>query len=577
MLRFQMLASVLALGLSACAEPVPADEAGYDAADVTTPAATAEAWPTHQATEAEITVADFRYRVQTLSDDRFEGRAPASATGERSAQWIAEEMDAIGMEPAGLDGSWYQPVPLIEATLDEERSSFDISVNGEPMGLRIGPDVVYWTQNPTEEVSIAASDLVFVGYGVVAPEYGWDDYAGVDMTGKTAVMLVNDPGFANPEGEAFNGEAMTYYGRWTYKYEEAARQGAAGAIVIHQTEPASYPWEVVRSSWSGAQFTLEREGELELVDVQSWIHVDPARRLFASVGLDFDALAQAAAEPGFTPVPLEGASADAQLFTGLRTLSSNNVAGRIEGAVAPDEHVLLMAHWDHLGTRLNFSGEDQIYNGAIDNASGTTAVLEIAEKIAKSDTPPARSIIVVAVTAEESGLLGSQWYAENPLVPLNETVAGFNFDGMLPIGPTEDIVVIGYGASELEPLLADVASGYGKYLTPDPNSEAGYFYRSDHVTLARQGVPMLYADSGSIHVERGAEYGAQVEAAYRLEAYHKPADEYDPQWDLTGFEQDTRLMHDVVRRLADSEDWPNWYEGNEFRALRDAMMAERED
>lgn len=571
--------------LAACGAPVedttePTAEPGTQTSPATTDADTElaganapETWPVHASTGAEISEADFAYRIATLADDRFGGRGPASELGEPAAQWIATEMENAGLEPAGIDGSWFQPVPLIESTLDESSSSFDISINGEAMGLTSLEDVTYWSQNPVEAVSIADSELVFVGYGVVAPEFGWNDYEGVDVTGKTVVMLINDPGYIN-RGEAFNGEAMTYYGRWTYKFEEAARQGANGAIIVHQTEPASYPWGTVRASWSGPQFILASSAGTEMVDVQSWITEETATALFESVGLDFAEQAASAASGEFAPVALDGAELTASLNNGLRTLSSDNVAGMVRGSTRPDEYVLFMAHWDHIGTRLNFAGDDQIYNGAIDNATGTAAILEIAERFASAQTPPERSVIFVAVTAEEQGLLGSEYYAQAPLVPLTQTVAGFNFDGMLPIGPTEDIVVIGYGSSQLEDHLEAEASARGMYLSPDPNPQAGYYYRSDHVTLARRGVPMLYADSGSIHAELGQEYGAQIETAYRLEAYHKPSDEFDPEWDMSGFVQSTVLMYDVARRVTDSQDWPNWYEGNEFRSIRDEMMAE---
>lgn len=573
MIRLMTLSAVAPFALlAACGAPESAEP---DTADVVAPETAASdtgaEWPYHAPTNAEITEADFAYRIATLSDDRFAGRGPASERGEPAAQWIATEMEAAGLEPAGVDGGWFQPVALIESTLDEAVSSFDITINGEPMGLTVGEDVTYWSQNPVEAVALEASDLVYVGYGVVAPEYGWDDYAGVDVEGKTVVMLINDPGFIN-RGEAFNGEAMTYYGRWTYKFEEAARQGAEGAIIVHQTEPASYPWGTVRSSWSGPQFILAAGANNDFVDVQSWITESVAQTLFEAVGMDFADMAAAASSPDFQPVEMGGAQLSASLTNSLRELSSDNVAGMVRGSERPDEFVLFMAHWDHIGERLNFAGDDQIYNGAVDNATGTSAILEIAERFATAETPPERSVIFVAVTAEEQGLLGSEYYAMDPLVPLTQTVAGFNFDGMLPIGPTEDIVVIGYGSSQLEELLAEQAEARGMYLTPDPNPEAGYYYRSDHVTLARRGVPMIYADSGSIHAELGAEYGAQIEAGYRLERYHKPSDEYDADWDLSGFVQSTTLMYDTARMVTDSRDWPNWYEGNEFRSVRDAMM-----
>ena len=600
MLRFTLTGAAAILALAACTPPEPqasepaaepATESPAEAAPQAAPETASETgarltedgtriayavpgdvWPWHAETNAEITQEDFAYRIATLADDRFGGRGPASEKGEPAADWIAAEMEAAGLSPAGVDGTWFQPVPLIESTLQEAQSSFDITIADEPMGLRVGEDVTYWSQNPQDLVTLEASDLVFVGYGVVAPEYGWNDYEGVDVEGKTVVMLVNDPGFANPDAGIFNGRSMTYYGRWTYKYEEAARQGAEGAIIIHQTEPASYPWGTVRSSWSGPQFILASGAGQDFVDVQAWIQDSVAERLFASVGLDFPALAEAAAQPGFRAVPMEGARLGASLTNQFRELTSRNVAGVLPGAERPDEYVLFMAHWDHIGERLNFADADQIYNGAVDNATGTAAILELAQAFAASDEPPARSVLFVAVTAEESGLLGSEYYARSPLVPLDQTVAGFNFDGMLPIGPTADIVVIGRGASELEDILEAEASAIGMSITPDPSPEAGYFYRSDHVTLARRGVPMLYADSGSIHAELGAEYGAQIDAGYRAERYHKPGDAYTDAWDMRGFVQSTRLMYDVSRRVTDSEDWPNWYPDNEFRSIRDAMM-----
>ncbi len=556
------------------AEPVTGVQMSEDGTRIAFTVPQDAGWPWHADTSADITAEDFAYRIAVLADDRFGGRGPASDKGEPAADWIATEMERAGLQPAGLDGGWFQPVPLIESTLQEDQSNFEIIINGEPMGLQVGSDVTYWSQNPEAGVSLEPSDLVFVGYGVVAPEYGWNDYEGIDVEGKTVVLLINDPGYANPDGDIFNGEAMTYYGRWTYKFEEAARQGAEGAIIVHQTAPASYPWGTVRSSWSGPQFILANGATNDFVDVQSWIQESVAETLFDSVGLSFTELAQAAASPDFTPVEMPGAQLSATLVNELRELSSRNVAGMVEGSERPDEYVLFMAHWDHIGERLNFAGDDQIYNGAVDNASGTSAILELAQAFATAETPPERSVIFVAVTAEEQGLLGSEYYAQEPLVPLNQTVSGFNFDGMLPIGPTEDIVVIGRGSSELEDILEAQASEIGMSLTPDANPEAGYYYRSDHVTLARRGVPMLYADSGSIHAERGAEYGAQVEAGYRAERYHKPADEYDGEWDMRGFVQSTQLMYDVARQVTDSEDWPNWYEDNEFRSVRDEMMAD---
>ena len=552
--------------LAACSQP-----AGTDSADApeTAPAETESAAVT---TTSDINEADLRMRISTLADDAFAGRAPATEGGVQSSQWIADEMVRIGLEP-GFGDSHFQPVSLLEVTLDGENSGFDIAHNGEPLGFVMGEDVVYWTKRADDEVSITDTELVFVGYGVVAPEYGWNDYEGVDAEGKTVVMLVNDPGFANPDAGIFNGRAMTYYGRWTYKFEEAARQGADGVIVIHQTEPASYGWNVVSGSWSGSQLDLAREpGEGTFAGVESWISEGAARRLFDLSGLDFDALTAAASQPGFEAVPMNGLTASGTLRNTTRTMDSRNVVGVVRGTERPDEYVLYTAHWDHIGERLRFDTEDHIYNGAVDNATGTAAILEIGEAFAAN--PPERSIMILAVTAEESGLLGSAYYGVNPIVPLRDTVSGINIDAMLPTGRSADVVVVGYGASELEDILTEEAAAQDRYIVPDPNPEAGYFYRSDHISLAKQGVPMLYADGGFDLREGGNEAGAAMGADYRANRYHAPGDEYDPSWNMEGMVEDVTLFFNVGSRIANSEDWPNWYEGNEFRALRDEQLAE---
>lgn len=524
------------------------------------------------ATAPEITGSDMAWRVQTLASDEFEGRAPATPGGIAASQWIADQMEAAGLEPAGENGSYFQAVPLVEATLDEAASSMEISINGEPMGLEMGPDYVVGTRTLEEVIDIAGSDVVFVGYGVVAPEYGWDDYAGLDVEGRTVLILVNDPGFETEDPALFNGRSMTYYGRWTYKYEEAARQGAAAAIVIHETDPASYGWNVVENSWSGPQFDLQRpEGAVTFAPAEAWISNERARELFEAVGLDYDALKEQAQTPGFTPVELDGVTLDAHLETSARQMTSRNVAGMVRGSQRPDEYVLYMAHWDHLGMRDVSEGEDGVYNGAVDNATGTAAILEIAERFARGEQPE-RSALFVAVTAEESGLLGSAYFAVDPLVPLNRIVAGLNMDGMLPVGATSDVVVVGYGASEIEDVLAEAAAEQDRTLAPDPNPEAGYFYRSDHISLAKLGVPMLYADGGSVSIEHGAAYGEEMQAAYRARAYHAVTDEFSYDWDFEGLARDVTLMGNTGWRIANSDAWPNWYEGNEFRALRDAMM-----
>lgn len=569
------LAFSAALGSLVLAACTPAEEADHAASDtpVTQPAETETADAgTTPATAPQIAEADLRWRIATLADNAFQGRAPATEGGIAASQWIADEMARIGLEP-GFNGSYFQPVPLLEVTLDTDTSSFDITHDGEPLGLSMGDDVVYWTKRAADQVDIEDSDLVFVGYGVVAPEYDWNDYAGLDVEGKTVVMLVNDPGYANPDSGLFNGNAMTYYGRWTYKYEEAARQGAAGVILIHQTEPASYGWNVVSGSWTGGQLDLAREpGQGTFAAVESWVTEDRARELFNLSGLDFDALTSAAAEPGFQPVPMEGLRLSASLHNATRTMNSRNVVGVVRGTERPDEYVVYTGHWDHLGQRDVPDGEDGIYNGAVDNATGTAAILEIGEAFLAN--PPERSVMILAVTGEESGLLGSAYYGENPIVPYAQTVGGINIDAIMPTGRARDIVVVGHGASELEDILQTHAEAQDRYIVPDPHPEAGYFYRSDHISLAKHGVPMLYADGGEDLREGGREAGEAAGMDYRDHRYHAPGDEYSDAWPMDGMVENVELFYSVGDTLANSNDWPNWYEGNEFRALRDQQRGE---
>ena len=527
--------------------------------------------PTEITLADAISEADLGRRIEALASDAMMGRAPGTEGGQMAAQYIADEMKAAGLAPMGENGTYFQNVTLAEATIGD--SAFRVSANGETLfdGDQ-STNSVFWTKRTADSVAVEDSELVFVGYGVVAPEYGWNDYEGLDVEGKTVVMLVNDPGFATKDDALFNGDAMTYYGRWTYKFEEAGRQGAAGAIVIHQTEPASYGWNVVSGSWTGPQLDIVRaDGGANRTQLEGWVSEETARQMFDASGQDFDELASAAAAPGFEPVAMDGLTLDGSLSQTMRTVESPNIAGGVIGTDAPDEYVLYMAHWDHLGD--SGEGEDHIYNGAVDNATGTAAIIEIGEAFAEMG-PAKRSVIIVAVTAEESGLLGSAFYAENPLVPLEKTVAGINLDAILPVGETKDITVIGFGASQLEDRLDDILTARDMRITPDGNPSAGYFYRSDHISLAKKGVPMMYMDGGVDHVTRGSAFGEAFAEEYTKERYHKPADAYDNSWDLSGITQVTEIALELGRGIADSEDWPNWYDGNEFRALRDDMRSE---
>ncbi|MEO0981845.1 MAG: M28 family metallopeptidase [Pseudomonadota bacterium] len=577
MIRSALAAS--ALLLSACSSETPdAKEDGLAAQD----ASTGLLMPLPLSTTAAITEDDLSVRIKTLSDDAFEGRGPGSEAGEAAADWIAAEMARIGLQP-GVGDSYFQTVEMVEQTVDEALSSltFDGGASGTPFPMTLREDAVLWTKRQNEmELSLEESELVFVGYGSVAPEYDWNDYAGLDARGKTVVMLVNDPGFATEDPDLFKARAMTYYGRWTYKFEEAARQGAAGAIIVHETAPASYGWDVVANSWSGAQADLVRpDGGAERAIAEGWITVETARKLFADAGLDFEEMKEAAKTPGFTPVEMGGMTASAEIVQSIERKESRNVVGVLPGETAPGEYILYTAHWDHLGKKsAERTGEpgqdfyrDDIFNGAVDNATGVAAILDVAEAMAGE--PMERSVLFLAVTLEESGLLGSAYYAENPTVPPAQIVAGVNVDAPRPIGLTKDIVVIGSGASELEDRLAAIVAEQGRVVKPDPRPEAGFFYRSDHVEFAKKGVPMLYTKNGDDLVEGGEATGKAFETVYTAERYHKPFDEYDDNWNLSGLVQDVTTIHQLGRDLAQSDDWPEWRDGNEFKAIRDASRA----
>ncbi|WP_213271657.1 M28 family metallopeptidase [Hyphomonas sp.] len=568
--------SAAALALAACAPSTPTEPVAPP--EVAETPAEELLLPLPEATTTEITPADLAVRVKTLADDVFEGRGPGTPTGEASAAWIAAELARIGLEPGGDNGSWFQEVKMVNQTVDPANSSFVLTwPDQEELSLDLKDQAVVWTKHQnTDHITFDPTDVVFVGYGAVAPEYGWDDYAGQDYTGKTVLILVNDPGFATGDPGLFNGKSMTYYGRWTYKFEEAARQGATAAIVIHETEPASYGWDVVANSWTGAQSDLVRpDGGAERAMMEGWVQRDIAVDMFARAGLDFEAMKTAARTPGFKPVALEGVKARGEIHQTIDPLTSRNVIGILPGTKTPGEYVLYTAHWDHLGMKKGAPGEDfyedQIFNGAVDNATGSAGILEIAEAM-KAQTLD-RSMMFLFVTLEESGLLGSEYYANNPTVPHNKVVAGMNIDGALPMGRTKDMTVVGYGASELEDILKDVLVAYDRVITPDGRPEAGYFYRSDHISLAKKGVPMLYAGEGEDKREGGVAAGRAAAAAYTAERYHKPMDEYSDDWDLTGFQEDLQALYEVGLRIANSDSWPTWYPGNEFEATRKASLA----
>ncbi|MDT8438083.1 MAG: M28 family peptidase [Wenzhouxiangellaceae bacterium] len=570
------LAVVAALALTGCGEPASVDSDSTPAAEPSvTAAATPEPTPeTVSAIPTPVAAAPvafsqerFATDLKTLAADEFEGRAPGSRGERLTVDYLVAELAAAGLEP-GFGDSYLQPVPMVEL-VNEERSSIALNQAGESLQLGYPEQMIIGSRRlGAGPHGVEESELVFVGYGVVAPEYDWNDYAGLDVAGKTVVILVNDPGFARPDAGRFNGRAMTYYGRWTYKYEEAARQGAAAALIVHETEPASYPWEVVINSWSGPQFELAERGDAPVMALEGWITVDTARDLFARAGLDYAQQKARAAEPGFAAVALDG-TVTASVRNRERRASSYNVAGLLPGSARPDEAVVYMAHWDHLGRNLALPGTAGIFNGAIDNASGTAAVLEIARMSAAAG-PAERSQLFLAVTLEEYGLLGSRHYVNDPAFPPQQTAAVVNLDAFnFMVGPTEDMVVIGIGSSELEPLLETVLAEQGRRIEPEPTPEAGFYYRSDHFNFARAGIPALYAKSGTTHVELGREHVQAIERDYRDSRYHKPGDVVNPDWDYSGVAADAAALYRVGRSVADSGWWPNWNPGNEFRAIRD--------
>ncbi|MCP1728456.1 Zn-dependent M28 family amino/carboxypeptidase [Natronospira proteinivora] len=504
--------------------------------------------------------------IRILSSDDFQGRAPGTEGGQNTVAYLTRELEGLLLSP-GNQGRYTQTVPMVETTLTQQpRLDIRLDQAAEEKSLEYGQDMMAWSPRQEETVRLEDSDLIFVGYGIVAPEYDWNDYEDMDVTGKTVVMLVNDPGFATGDEALFDGNTMTYYGRWTYKFEEAARQGAEGALLIHEDDAAGYGWSVVSGSWSGPQLYLAQEDDQPTLKMEGWISQGSAESLFNAQGLDLDTMKAASLEPEFAGHSLDG-WASIELNNRFQHSESENVIAYLPGEKRPEETIIYTAHWDHLG--VDPDDEDVIYNGAVDNASGSAAVLELARAFSEMEQAPDRSIVFLWVTAEEQGLLGSRYYAENPVFPLESTVAGINLDSMNFYGPTRDVTVVGYGNSELDQWLAATAEEQDRHLRPEPHPERGYFFRSDHFNLARKGVPVLYPNPGIDHVEGGEEYGRARQADYQENRYHQPADEYDPDWDLSGLAQDTRLLWRVGYELANSETFPNWAEDNEFRRIRD--------
>ena len=528
---------------------------------------------------ASLTVDDLMRHTQVLASDAFAGRAPGTAGEDSTVAYLERQFRDLGLQPGNPDGTFVQEVPLVGIRTSSESW---IEVGERRIDLNFPNDYVVFSKHVTPGVDVEDSGLVFVGYGVVAPEYEWDDYKDADLRGKTLVMLINDPAIPDPrdstalDSAMFNGEAMTYYGRWTYKYEIAAEKGAAAAIIVHQTGPAGYPWEVVSGSWGGENFDIvAADGNRSRVPVEGWISLDKANELFAAADLDFDQLAASALSKDFRPVPMGGASATFHLRNETREVASRNVIAKLEGADPErrNEFVIYTAHWDHFGTDEGAAeGEDAIHNGAQDNATGTAGLIELAEAFTTLPEPADRSILFLAVTAEEQGLLGAKYYAQNPLYPLNRTLANINMDGLNQWGRTSDIVAIGFGNSTLDDLLASAARSQDRTVVPDPEPEKGFFYRSDHFEFAKQGVPALYTDNGIDYIGKPEGYGIEKRDEYTMVDYHKPSDEVKPDWDLSGAIEDLALLFHVGHAVAGTDVWPEWKPGTEFKALREEML-----
>ncbi|MBJ6107408.1 M28 family peptidase [Hymenobacter sp. BT523] len=513
-----------------------------------------------------ITAALIGQHIKVLASDEFQGRRPFTPGEEKATNYLAAEFKKLGLQP-GANGSYFQAVPLVEIA-GKPDSIATVAGNGKSLRLKYRQDFMFLTEREVPTVDIKNSPLVFAGYGVTAPEYGWDDYAGLDVKGKTVVVLINDPGNAGNDTTLFKGKAMTYYGRWGYKYEEAARHGATGLLIIHDTKPASYPWTVVQSSNGGAKLHPQTPDHgASKVALEGWMTLDAAKRLFAMAGQSYDEAYAAANKKGF-----RGKAFGLNLTTTLRNTitrkTSKNVVAVLPGTTRPKEYIIYSAHWDHLGIGPAIAG-DSIYNGALDNASGCAGLLAIANGFVQAKEKPARSIVFLAVTGEEQGLLGSDYYAQHPIFPVASTVADINMDELLAFGPMRDLTITGYGQSELDDYARAAAKEQNRYVIPYQHPETGSFYRSDHFSFAKVGIPALYASGSFDSRLHGKDFAEKQRKDFEEIAYHQPADQYDPKWDLRGAEQDARLLFRVGQKLDSETTFPKWKDGSEFKATRE--------
>ncbi len=548
--------------MAACGGGGASDEPAGSAADETAETAEAAA-ESATAVATGISAETLLAETLILASDEFEGRAPGSAGEELTVNYLVEQFSAIGLTPGNPNGTWVQDVPLVGIS-PLAPQNLVISNGAESRTLEPSADYVAATKHVVDAVAVDGAEFVFVGYGARAPEYDWDDFGDADLSGKILLFLVNDP----PLDDIFGGPAMTYYGRWMYKHEIAAELGAAGSLVIHETVPAGYPWEVIGATPFGESFDLAApDDNLGRATIEGWVQRATAEAIFEMAGLDFETAKQQAAVRGFEPVPL-GVTGSIEIRNEIRRIDSLNVVAKVEGSEAPDEVLIYVAHWDHMGRDDSLEG-DQIFNGAADNATGTAGLIELARAYSEAPEPPRRSVLFLAVTAEEQGLLGSFHYARNPLYPAAQTVAALNMDVLNQWGRTRDLTIVGLGQSELDDVAAGIAGQLGRTLAPDPEPEKGFYYRSDHFAFARAGIPAFYADPGVEYIDKPEGYGLQKRNEYTTNDYHKVSDEVKPDWDMSGAVEDLTFLYLMGSRLANGDEWPSWSETSEFRALRE--------
>lgn len=574
-----LFASALIVLAAACSKsepPAPAATTPAPAPPTAAPASVTSKGPAIT-TMPKFEAAPVLDRIKAMSADKFEGRAPGTKGEELTVKYLEDEFKKLGLTPGNSDGTFVQKVPLVGITGTNPKPLTIAGADGTKT-FRWKDDVVAWTKHVADGAAIESSEMIFAGYGVTAPEFNWDDFKDVDVKGKTIVVLVNDPQIpdaADPsklDDKVFNGKAMTYYGRWTYKFEEGARHGAAGILIVHEEGPAGYPFQVVQGNLREKFDLVTPDKNMGRSAIEGWVTLDTAKTILKMAGQDFDALKKQALSRDFKPVPLNLKASIAVKNT-LRTINSRNVLAKLEGSDPKlrDEYVIYSAHWDHLGIGDPVKG-DRIYNGAIDNASGVSQLLEIAHGFTTVEPKPKRSILFLMVTAEEQGLLGSQYYSVMPVYPLAKTAANINIDGINQWGRTKDIVVIGMGASDLDDYLREAATEQGRVLRPDPESEKGFYYRSDHFNFAKQGVPALYTDTGEEFIGKPEGYGHKKREEFTKVDYHQPSDQVKPDWDLSGAVEDAQLMFLVGYRVANADKMPEWKPGNEFRATREKML-----